>query len=104
MVLSTSSWNCTGKLADTDEDGEVTQPYKYETVDETGRAATVMSSIAVGNIKNIEHLLREAYREDAAVISAEVFVTVTQTYTSKVSQVHINPHESPVIDTSPKRR
>jgi hypothetical protein len=53
MVLSTSSWNCAGKLADTDEDGEVTQPYKYETVDETSRAATVTSSVTVGNIKTL---------------------------------------------------
>ena len=42
MVLSTSSWNCAGKLADT-----------YETVDETSRAATVTSSVAVGNIKTL---------------------------------------------------
>jgi len=31
-------------------------------------------------------------------------VSVTFTYTSRVSQVHINPQERPVIDTSPKRR
>jgi hypothetical protein len=48
MILATSSRNSTCKFANADKDGEVAQPYQYETVDEASRSATVItSSIAV---------------------------------------------------------
>ena len=41
MVLSSSGWDRTCKLADTDEDGKVAEPDEDEAIDETRWSTTI---------------------------------------------------------------
>lgn len=104
MILATCSRNSARQLANAQENREVAEPYEYKSVDEASRSATVKFSRFLVVCPVGWGLLLEANCEDADPSQSMRAKRYDLTDTSKLSQVHMRPHERPVILTSPKRR